>query len=282
MQPVTSSTTHGKPLSVGKWHRPKGARLDVDVDNGFVNVDNLPVTTVDCVGGRAELDRAEQATIRSAESGGQQLRTQGDMHGYSQDDGMPRQPMPNMTSTAHGESPAAASSHAAPREQRAGYRADIDGLRAVAVIAVIVFHLDESYLPGGFTGVDSFFVISGFVVSSSLLSRPAPSAAQLLLGFYSRRVRRLMPALVVTVLATAITISMVVPPEASGLDSYYASAQLALVGMANNMYAAQTTGYWERGQQTMEFNPFTHMWSLGVEGAWLHCKNPLQALAHIA
>ena len=206
--------------------------------------------------------------------GGEQGGTQGDMRGYSQDDGMTRQPMPNMTSTAHGDSPAAASSHATPREQRAGYRADVDGLRAVAVIAVIVFHLDESYLPGGFTGVDSFFVISGFVVSSSLLSRPAPSAAQLLLGFYSRRVRRLMPALVVTVLATAITISMVVPPEASGLDSYYASAQLALVGMANNIYAAQTTGYWERGQQTMEFNPFTHMWSLGVEGEWLHRKNP--------
>ena len=183
-------------------------------------------------------------------------------------------------STSQGAAPAA--SHALSREKRAGYRADVDGLRAVAVIAVIVFHLDESYLPGGFTGVDSFFVISGFVVSSTLLSRPAPSAAQLLLGFYSRRVQRLMPALVVTVLAAAITISMVVPPEASGLDSYYASAQLALVGMANNMYAAQTTGYWERGQQTMEFNPFTHMWSLGVEGAWLHCKNPPQALAHIA
>ena len=206
---------------------------------------------------------------RAARQSSTRVGTQGSVH--SNGGGM---------STSQGAAPAA--SHALSREKRAGYRADVDGLRAVAVIAVIVFHLDESYLPGGFTGVDSFFVISGFVVSSTLLSRPAPSAAQLLLGFYSRRVQRLMPALVVTVLATAITISMVVPPEAGGLDSYYASAQLALVGMANNIYAAQTTGYWERGQQTMEFNPFTHMWSLGVEGAWLHCKNPPQALAHIA
>ena len=88
------------------------------------------------------------------------------------------------------------------RDQRAGYRGDIDGLRAVAVIAVIIYHLDASYLPGGFVGVATFFVISGFVVSGSLLASPAPTAGQLLLNFYSRRVRRLTPALVVTILAT--------------------------------------------------------------------------------
>ena len=83
--------------------------------------------------------------------------------------------------------PARRSSHA--------YRADVDGLRAVAVLAVVAYHLDHDLLPGGFTGVDIFFVISGFVVTGSLLSRPSPTVGDFLAGFYSRRVKRLAPAL---------------------------------------------------------------------------------------
>ena len=64
-----------------------------------------------------------------------------------------------------------------------GYRPDVDGLRAVAVIAVILFHFDASWMPGGFVGVDVFFVISGFVVSGSLLRDPKMS----FVAFYARR-----------------------------------------------------------------------------------------------
>ena len=86
------------------------------------------------------------------------------------------------------------------------HRSDIQGLRAVAVIAVVLFHVSE-LLPGGFAGVDIFFVISGFVVTGSLLSHQAEKFSNLLCNFYSRRVKRLAPALVVTVLTTSIAIS---------------------------------------------------------------------------
>ena len=72
-----------------------------------------------------------------------------------------------------------------------GYVPHIDGLRAIAVLAVIVFHLDPAWLPGGFTGVDVFFVISGFVVSASVHRLPPLSLGQSMLRFYVRRIRRI-------------------------------------------------------------------------------------------
>ena len=71
------------------------------------------------------------------------------------------------------------------------YRPDIDGLRAVAVMAVILFHFDSSWLPGGFIGVDIFFVISGYVVSGSLLREQHATPGAFLAAFYARRVKRL-------------------------------------------------------------------------------------------
>ena len=94
-------------------------------------------------------------------------------------------------SVAQGTAPASAS----------GYRAEIDGLRALAVVAVILNHIDERLLPSGYLGVDVFFVISGFVITASLTRRPAHSLADLLLGFYSRRLKRLVPALLLFVVA---------------------------------------------------------------------------------
>ena len=83
------------------------------------------------------------------------------------------------------------------------YRPDVDGLRAVAVIAVVLFHFDESWVPGGFVGVDIFFVISGYVVSGSLLRERHTSSGAFIAAFYARRVKRLMPALYTVVLATS-------------------------------------------------------------------------------
>ena len=124
----------------------------------------------------------------------------------------------------------------------AGYRADIDGLRALAVLVVIVFHLDEAWLPAGFVGVDIFFVISGYVVLASLLRKPSPSIASLLSHFYARRAKRLMPSLVVVIVCTAIMLGVAAhgqdPPS---LEEFYASGLVSLIGGANiyfNLLAA--------------------------------------------
>ena len=75
------------------------------------------------------------------------------------------------------------------------YRRDIDGLRAIAVLSVLVFHLDESLLSGGFVGVDIFFVISGFLITKLLVGEIQTTGGVSFKGFYVRRVRRLFPAM---------------------------------------------------------------------------------------
>ncbi|MDG1827040.1 MAG: acyltransferase, partial [Henriciella sp.] len=75
-----------------------------------------------------------------------------------------------------------------------GFRPDIQGLRALAVLMVLVFHVFPSAYPGGYIGVDIFFVISGYLISSGLLKQQASEQGISLLGFYERRIRRLMPA----------------------------------------------------------------------------------------
>ena len=112
------------------------------------------------------------------------------------------------------------------------YRADVDGLRAIAVCSVIVYHMNKKWLPGGFTGVDVFFVISGFVVSGSLLRHQSPTVSDFLSGFYSRRVKRLTPSLAVTVFATSIAF-VLLPTDEDTLGDYLTTGQFALFGWAN-------------------------------------------------
>ena len=90
------------------------------------------------------------------------------------------------------------------KHPRGDYRPDIDGLRAVAVLAVVGYHASPSLVPGGFAGVDIFFVISGFLISSIIL-RETSGGRFSLVDFYARRIRRLFPALI-TVLAATIVI----------------------------------------------------------------------------
>ena len=94
------------------------------------------------------------------------------------------------------------------------YRPEIDGLRAFAVIAVIINHFNKDILPGGYLGVDIFFFISGFVITSSLYQRPSKNFKDFIIGFYERRIKRLIPALSIFVLITSILISLFNPsPE---------------------------------------------------------------------
>jgi peptidoglycan/LPS O-acetylase OafA/YrhL len=140
----------------------------------------------------------------------------------------------------------------------APYRPEIDGLRAVAVLAVIAYHINPKLLPGGYLGVDVFFVISGFVITASLAQRPANGLGDLMLGFYSRRIRRLLPALVLCVLISALLLCLVNPDPGPMLGVGWRS----LFGYSNLILHRLAVNYF---RPAAELNPFTQTWSLGVE-----------------
>lgn len=171
---------------------------------------------------------------------------------------------------------AAESNTAAPRVVKAptrdsqrGYRAGtpgqyfphIDGLRALAVLAVMLYHLAPHLLPGGFVGVDVFFVISGYVVTASLAGHRHESAWAFLGHFYARRMARLVPALVV-VLVTTTALYVLFVPQAWFNRAAETVGQMAFFGLSNWTLDRHTVNYFEPGA---EWNPFTHTWSLGVE-----------------
>src|ERR1041384_5334731 len=91
------------------------------------------------------------------------------------------------------------------------YIPQIDSLRAIAVIAVIIYHLNSSILPGGFSGVDIFFVISGYVVSVSLARDAQKPLLRFLLSFYARRIVRIVPPLLACLVVTSIAATMLIP-----------------------------------------------------------------------
>lgn len=138
------------------------------------------------------------------------------------------------------------------------YRPEIDGLRALAVIAVIINHLHKDILPSGYLGVDIFFVISGYVITSSLVNRPSTSFIDFLTGFYLRRVKRLVPALLLCVFITGILICLFDPQPIVSLQTGIAS----LFGVSNMYLLQQATDYFG---DVAELNAFTQTWSLGVE-----------------
>lgn len=138
------------------------------------------------------------------------------------------------------------------------YRPDIDGLRAVAILPVVVFHAFPGGLPGGFVGVDIFFVISGYLISGIILasmSRGTFSLAE----FYARRVRRIFPALGV-VLATAYAAGwlLLYPDEFKQLCKHIAAG----AGFVANIALGREGGYFDTAA---EAKPMLHLWSLGVE-----------------
>ena len=138
------------------------------------------------------------------------------------------------------------------------YLPEIDGLRAFAVIAVIINHFNKAILPNGYLGVDIFFVISGFVITSSLYQRRSKNFKDFIIGFYERRIKRLVPALSVFVLIMSIAICLFNPQPGTSLKTGLTS----LFGVSNLYLIKQSTNYFA---QSTELNPFTHTWSLGVE-----------------
>jgi peptidoglycan/LPS O-acetylase OafA/YrhL len=138
------------------------------------------------------------------------------------------------------------------------YRPDIDGLRAIAVLAVVLFHFKLGPFQGGFVGVDIFFVISGFLIAGILQSE-MDRGIFTLTGFYERRIRRILPALGVVLLATALAgVAILLPTDLRWLgDSVIATA---LFG--SNIYFWRNTGYFDPGH---DFSPLLHTWSLAVE-----------------
>ena len=138
------------------------------------------------------------------------------------------------------------------------YRADIDGLRAVAVLQVLAYHVDIHRLRGGFVGVDVFFVISGFLISSIILS-DLDSSRFSLIGFYERRIRRIFPALVAMLLGTAVlAYKFCLPTEFVA----FAKSLLAATFSVSNVLFLHQSGYFDAPAR---MKPLLHTWSLGVE-----------------
>lgn len=138
-----------------------------------------------------------------------------------------------------------------------GYRGDIDGLRAIAVVPVVLFHAGVG-CPGGFTGVDVFFVISGFLITS-LIAAEIDAGKFSIAGFYERRIRRIFPALFVVLAASAVAAwCLFLPPE------------FMLFGKSLALTAVFTSniGFWSEAgyfDTIAQFKPLLHTWSLGVE-----------------
>jgi len=138
------------------------------------------------------------------------------------------------------------------------YRADIDGLRACAVLPVVLFHMGIPAVRGGFVGVDVFFVISGYVISTRLFEE-LNSGRFSIIDFYERRVRRIFPALLfIVALTAAVAVFLLLPPQMIDFsDSLVASAFFS-----SNFFFWKQSGYFDIASA---FRPLLHLWSLAVE-----------------
>lgn len=138
------------------------------------------------------------------------------------------------------------------------YRPDIDGLRAVAVLPVVAFHLDLSFAPGGFVGVDVFFVISGYLITS-IIAREIDGDVFSLARFYERRIRRIFPALFVMIAAVLALAPLVFMP----VDL----AEAAQSAAAATLFASNFLFFWEAGyfDAAAYGKPLLHTWSLAIE-----------------
>ena len=152
------------------------------------------------------------------------------------------------------------------KEAHQTYRHELDGLRAIAVLTVIIHHFSKDLLPSGYLGVDFFFVISGYVITRSLLQRgvraPHSDVRSAMMSFYARRVKRLLPALIFCVMITTLCGSLVMDPESLIYIRSLRTGLTALFGFSNLYLYRQATDYFGADSA---LNLFTQTWSLGVE-----------------
>jgi peptidoglycan/LPS O-acetylase OafA/YrhL len=143
-------------------------------------------------------------------------------------------------------------------EPSASYRRDIDGLRAVAILSVVAFHAAPNLVPGGFVGVDIFFVISGYLITGIILSELEQGKFSFV-DFYARRIRRIFPALTL-VLACVFCLGWLklLPNEYSSLREHIGAGAAYL----SNFLLFRESGYFDASS---ELKPLLHLWSLGVE-----------------
>lgn len=138
------------------------------------------------------------------------------------------------------------------------YRADIDGLRAIAIISVVVFHAFPNLISGGFVGVDIFFVISGFLISSILIKSIQNNNFSYI-DFYARRIRRIFPALLLVIVVTwLLGWLFLFPDEFQQLGKHIIGG----IGFISNFILWEEVGYFD---SDAEAKPLLHLWSLGIE-----------------
>jgi peptidoglycan/LPS O-acetylase OafA/YrhL len=143
------------------------------------------------------------------------------------------------------------------RQERKYFRHDIQGLRGIAVLAVVVYHADL-YLPGGFVGVDLFFVVSGFVVSRLILDEMEREGSFSLINFFSRRVRRLIPVLTLVNILSLLGTYLVLSP-------FGEQQQASATAKSSAFFAANVNLLLDNSYISLVDNPFRHLWSLAVE-----------------
>lgn len=142
--------------------------------------------------------------------------------------------------------------------QAVRYRPEIDGLRAVAVLSVIIFHLNNRWLPGGFLGVDIFFVISGFLITNIILSE-IQNGSFSFRDFYTRRIKRIYPAFIAAVSLASVIASQIFLYE--DFNQMRKTIELSTVFLSN-IYLGFRLGYFDL---SADENPVLHIWSLAVE-----------------
>ncbi len=176
-------------------------------------------------------------------------------------------------------------SNAASTHYRLGFRGDLEGLRAVAILLVVAAHAKVSWLAGGFIGVDVFFVLSGYLITGLLVKEIEATHSLGFVDFYARRMRRLLPGMLLMIGMTCLLGSLLLLPEAQ--TGQASAAASAVFWLSNFHFAFQQMDYFSPGSES---NLFLHTWSLGVEeqfyliwplllvlamGAWQPNGNPL-------